>query len=279
MKLKIQHETIYRYDAPVRSSTQYIRLTPRENSRQKILDWSLDTPIPATQTRDGYGNVLHVLTLDKPVSEIRIRAHGVVQARVDTGKSGRNSAGDDADDVAYPQNSTLSPLVYRRTTPITKVDAALGAFAEVHRPHAGTLAGLRELAAAISDKMPLKPDESGIAASAAEAFAGGVVSARDQAHVFIACCRQLGIPARFVSGYLYSTKVAEDGHIAGHAWAEAWISDQWRGFDLANKSADGEQHLALAVGADYLDACPIRGVRTGGGIETMQAQAHISVAE
>lgn len=275
MKLAIQHETVYRYDAPVRSSTQYIRLTPRENSRQKILDWEVDTSVPATRTNDGYGNVLHVLTIDKPVSEVRIRAHGVVQARSETGTGGE----DPSDEVPYPANSTLSPLVYIRPTQITRVDAALQTFAEEHRRRGNTLTSLRTLANAISDKMPLKPEDSGVATSAAEAFAGRSVSVRDQAHVFIACCRQLGIPARFVSGYLYSAKGSAEDHISGHAWAEAWVSDQWRGFDLANNSADGEQHLALAVGADYLDACPIRGVRTGGGIETMQAQARLSVSQ
>jgi len=127
--------------------------------------------------------------------------------------------------------------------------------------------------------MPFKPDEGDGAASAAEAFGGGVVSVRDQAHVFIACCRYLGVPARFVSGYLHSSKVADDGFIAGHAWAEAWVSNQWRGFDLASTRANVGGHLALAIGADYLDACPIRGVRTGGGIETTEAHAKIKVLQ
>ena len=270
MKLTIEHETVYRYDAPVRSSTQYLRLTPRETPRQKIIHWQLDTPRAATQTHDGYGNVLHVLTLDKPVREIRIRAHGVLELRP-PGDKGATEQNDDA-------GSTLSPLVFRRTTPITRADEALAAFAEPHRRRAGTLAGLRDLAGAIADRMPFRPEDAGGAASAAEAFAGGVVGARDQAHVFIACCRHLGVPARFVSGYLHSAKVA-DKFITGHAWAEAWVSNQWRGFDLASHRANGEGHVALAIGADYLDACPIRGIRTGGGLETMEAHAKVSVAQ
>jgi transglutaminase-like putative cysteine protease len=265
MKLDIVHDITYRYDAPVRSSTQYFRLTPRSSPRHRILEWAVDTQVPATRTRDGYGNVLHVLTLDKPVSEIRIRAHGVVE----THAPGDTASGDDAD-------AGLSPLVFRRTTPITRVDEALAAFADKHRKRAGTLAGLRDLAGAIADRMPFKPDEGSGAASAAEAFAGGVVSVRDQAHVFIACCRHLEVPARFVSGYLHSAKVADEGRIHSHAWAEAWVGDQWRGFDLASDRSSGE-HLALAIGADYLDACPIRGVRTGGGIETMEVSERIRI--
>ncbi|MBS0336319.1 MAG: transglutaminase family protein [Proteobacteria bacterium] len=271
MKLDIAQDMAYRYDAPVRSSTQYLRLTPRESPRHRVLHWQIDTPRAATQTHDGYGNVLHVLTLDKSVSEIRIRAHGVVELR----PAADGAPGDPVTDL----DGALSPLVFLRTTPITRADEALAAFAERHRKRAGALAGLRELAAAIADRMPLKPDEGSGAGSAAEAFAGGVVSARDQAHVFIACCRHLGVPARFVSGYLHSSKVASEGTIAGHAWAEAWTGNQWRGFDLASRRADGEGHLALAIGADYLDACPIRGVRTGGGIETLEVSARIRITQ
>jgi transglutaminase-like putative cysteine protease len=63
-----------------------------------------------------------------------------------------------------------------------------------------------------------------------------------------------------------------------HAWAEAWVGDQWRGFDLSSDRTSGE-HLALAIGADYLDACPIRGIRTGGGIETMEVSERIRISD
>ena len=74
MRLSITHEMGYTYDSPVRSSTQYLRLCPRDTARQKVLKWKLETPGQAMRTQDGYGNVLHVLTLDKPVSEISITA-------------------------------------------------------------------------------------------------------------------------------------------------------------------------------------------------------------
>ena len=79
MKFVITHELIYSYDSPVRMSTQYLRLTPRDTTRQKVLEWNVETPGQAMRTSDGYGNILHVLTLDKPVSEISIEAAGSVQ--------------------------------------------------------------------------------------------------------------------------------------------------------------------------------------------------------
>ena len=264
MKLKIEHETIYRYDAPVRSSTQYIRLTPRESARQNVLQWQIDTPRTPTQTHDGYGNVLHVLTLDKTVREIRIRAHGVIEANPE------------ADEKPDPAGS-LSPLVFLRCTTLTRPDAALVQFAEKFRRRSAVLAGLRELASEVVRKLPNGKAENPETHTCAEAFASEHGSVRDQAHVFIACCRQIGIPARYVSGYVLTHGKEGDG-IYGHCWIEAWVGDRWRGFDLAHRTASTE-HVALAIGADYLDACPIRGIRTGGGLETMEAHAKVSVSQ
>lgn len=259
MRLDVVHTTQYAYDSPVRASTQYLRLTPRDSARQSVVSWQIETPATPTRTTDGYGNVLHVLTLDKPVSEIRIRVSGTVETRV---------AYDEGTDPA-----PLSPLVFTRPTALTRADGALAAFADRFRRGAGSPTGLGELAAAILKKMPFTPGDTHAGNSAAEAFALSSGVCQDHTHVFIACCRHLGVPARYVSGYLYS----EGAQVASHAWAEAWTLDRWRSFDIANSRSAGEHHIKLAIGADYLDACPIRGTRIGGGGETMAAVA--SVAE
>jgi transglutaminase-like putative cysteine protease len=243
MKYSITHQFAYAYDSPVRLSTQYLRLTPRDTTRQKVLGWKLNTPGAALRTTDGYGNVLHVLTIDKPVSGIAIQAQGSVET---------------APVVDEPSDFTgapLSPLLFLRPTSLTRADEALGAFAEKFRGKIGELAGLRELAAAIHRR-------------------NGGGSAADAAHTFIACCRHLGVPARYVSGYLYSMNQASQD-VAMHAWAEAWVGDRWRSFDIAHDGAVGEAHIKIAIGADYLDACPVRGVRVGGGVETLTAQAQV----
>lgn len=261
MRLAVDHTTHYRYDAPVRASTQYLRLTPRDSARQKVIEWKVDAPATPVRTFDGFGNVLHVLTIDKPVTEIRIRATGVVETRagVDEG----------ADPVP------LSPLVFTRVSPLTRVDERLAAFADGYRRRAGSPSGLAELASAILKKMPFKPGDTSVSSSAAEAFGLGSGVCQDHAHVFISCCRHLGVPARYVSGYVFSPGHAET-HVASHAWAEAWVVDRWRSFDIANNRPAGEDHIRIAIGADYFDACPIRGVRTGGGAEAMSAAALVA---
>jgi transglutaminase-like putative cysteine protease len=243
MKFSIMHAFNYAYDSPVRLSTQYLRLTPRDTMRQRVLDWKLDTPGHAMRTTDGYGNVLHVLTLDKPVSEIAIEAEGTIET---------SSTLDEPSDFT---GAPLSPLLFLRPTALTRTDEALGSFAEKFRRQVGTPSGLRELAAAIHELNP-----SG--------------SAADASHAFIACCRHLGVPARYVSGYVYRMEQAIGG-IAMHAWAEAWVVDRWRSFDVAQNNPIGEAHIKIAIGADYLDACPVRGVRVGGGVETLIAQAQV----
>ncbi len=258
MRFDISHETKYSYDTPVRSSTQYLRVTPHSNGRQTVLSWRLDTPVPATRTTDGYGNILHVLTMDKPVSEIGIRVSGTVETRM--------AYEEGADPVA------LSPLLFTRPTALTRAETELAAFAEKYRGRASSPSGLTDMAAAILRRMPFRAGDTHAGCTAAEAFALGSGVCQDHTHVFVACCRRLGVPARYVSGYIYT----DGAGVASHAWAEAWVLDRWRSFDIANSRAAGEDHIKLAIGADYLDACPIRGMRVGGGAETMRAAASVA---
>jgi transglutaminase-like putative cysteine protease len=244
MRFTITHQMSYSYDSPVRLSTQYLRLCPRDTVRQKVLDWKLETPSQAMRTHDGYGNILHVLTLDKPVSEIWIHAGGTVQTAP--------SLDEPSDFTGVP----LSPLLFLRPTAATRADAALAAFAERFRRGSGSLAGLRELAGALHGTHP---------------GASGEVAT----HKFIACCRHVGVPARYISGYIYSPRAAAAEQMAIDAWAEAWVENRWHSFDIHSNGPIGESHVKIAVGADYMDACPIRGVRVGGGVETLVAQASV----
>jgi transglutaminase-like putative cysteine protease len=128
MRFAIRHEMTYSYESPVRQSTQYVRLSPRDTARQRVLGWKVETARPAMRTDDGYGNVLHVLTLDKPVAEIAIRASGSVETSPGDGPS---------DFLGVP----LSPLLFLRMTPLTRPESQLaqrrpGACFHRRLPHA-----------------------------------------------------------------------------------------------------------------------------------------------
>jgi transglutaminase-like putative cysteine protease len=260
MKIAIDHTTRYVYEAPVRYSTQYLRMVPPSTRRQRVIDWRLETPATPLELRDGYGNILHVLTIDKPTSEIVIRSTGVVETSPVV------------DDEA--EEARLSPLVFLRPTPLTRAEGPIIEFAEQFRRRAGTLSGLADVATGVLSKVPFLSGVTAVHSTAAEAFEAGNGVCQDHAHVFLACCRHLGVPARYVSGYLYLPNSSD--HVASHAWAEAWVVDRWRSFDITNDRPAGEHHIRVALGADYLDASPVRGIRRGGGEERMTATALVA---
>ena len=87
-----------------------------------------------------------------------------------------------------------------------------------------------------------------------------------------------GVSARYVSGYVYTGK---DGEVASHAWVDAWLGAEsgWMPIDITHQSLVGGRHCRLAVGRDYLDACPVRGVRRGGGPEEMQVAVIVAASD
>lgn len=259
MLLSVWHSTVYRYATEVARSTQYIRLSPAANARQRVVDWHLDLPAPSVTMTDAFDNLTHVLTLDEAHEEIRIVARGRVEV-------------DDADE-GEPAGR-INPRVFLRSTPLTESDAAIRAFVEPLRPmvRSRPMMGVTDLMHALIDRMPYEKGHTSVETTAAQSFAAGRGVNQDHAHVFVSCCRELGVPARYVSGYVYTP---DREHVASHAWAEGWLSNRWISFDVSNARKAGELHLKLAVGLDYLDACPVRGVRLGGGEEVLHTSARV----
>ncbi|MGL4207361.1 MAG: transglutaminase family protein [Aeromonadaceae bacterium] len=258
MKLTIAHHTHYAYQDEVSRSTQYLRLTPQHSKRQRIHSWELDLPEGATCTTDSFGNVLHVLTLDRPHMALHIQARGVVEIMEEEEEA----------------TQLISPLVFLRHSALTQPDTAIRAFAAAYQREEAQLAALPLMMAALLERMPYRPGSTNVNCNAAQAFAAGEGVCQDHTHVFLACCRTLGLPARYVSGYLYTPDTT---HVATHAWAEVWCDNKWHTFDVTNQCTRPTQHLKLAVGIDYLDACPVRGIRYGGGSEAMQAHAAVEL--
>ncbi len=257
MKLSINHDTTYTYANQVRASIQYLRLTPQDSERQRVLDWSLDLPCPTRAQRDPYGNILHVLSLEVPHDSIVIAAHGSVEI--------------DTEQECEHDSSPAEPFL--RPTALTQADQALIQFALKCCGEKRDRAALIKLMHGLAKAMPYKPGSTEVSTTAAQAFASAGGVCQDHAHAFIACARSLGLPARYVSGYLCSE---DSNHLASHAWAEVWLDGAWYSFDVTNGLSRPERHLKLAVGLDYLDACPVRGMRRGGSGEQMSAHVLVS---
>lgn len=206
---------------------------------------------------DPYGNILHVMTMDEPHGALVLSAFGQVEI-------------DQTLNVEYDDKSALPFL---RTSHLTTADSSLINFAQMHCRARRDRAALIDLMNALADYMPYTPGATAVDSMAAQAFAGRVGAYQDHTHVFLACARSLGVPARYVSDYLCTE---DESHLASHAWAEAWVDGGWYSFDVTNRLARTERHLKLAVGLDYLDACPVRGMRRGGGGESMLARVQVS---
>jgi transglutaminase-like putative cysteine protease len=268
MQLRIVHRTAYRYDEPVKYSAQALRLTPRREGRQRVLGWSMHAPGRRVEQVDAHGNVTHLLTVEDPHKEIEIVVTGDVEVA---------SEGD-----LMPHEGQLSPLAYLFATPLTVANAAIS---ELAQEYLGGSAPLRErlyaLAGGVGERVRYQKGSTSVEDSAAAVLARGEGVCQDQAHVFISCCRAVGVPARYVSGYLYSGNGRDgDGTAASHAWVDAWIPDSkaWLGIDVTHREPTGMHHCRLAVGRDYLDAAPVRGVRRGGGREMMDVDVLVSKA-
>jgi transglutaminase-like putative cysteine protease len=154
------------------------------------------------------------------------------------------------------------------------------AFGSSRRIDREPLTVLRELNAGLHRALRYERGSTRADSPIDECLASGKGVCQDFAHVFIAAARELGIPARYVSGYLFRRRGDDEGPAsdATHAWAEAFLPDVgWLGFDPSNDVAAGPAHVRVAVGRDYRDVPPTRGVFKG--ISETKLTVHVDVTE
>jgi transglutaminase-like putative cysteine protease len=173
----------------------------------------------------------------------------------------------------------LAPKLYLRESPLAHADKALASLAQkATRGAEGPLDTCHRLMSAVSEAVIYEPGHTETTSTAAEALALGKGVCQDHAHVFIACCRSLGIPARYVGGYMWDGDGIADLE-AGHGWAEAHVDDLgWVGFDPSNERCPTEAYVRVAAGFDYDSATPVRGVRWSFGAETMDVVVRVAQA-
>ncbi len=259
MKLHVFHETRYSYDHDFKRSIQMLRMTPPKTTRQNVVKWQLHLPQKASPWTDAFGNLCHCLVLEHAASDIVLRAEGVV---------------DILENYEGEPEGPVPCAVFLRPTPLTREDAAIKEFIEPFRNTVKSrpYLGLHDVMLALLERMPYEKGVTHVGSTAAQSFAKGRGVCQDHTHVFLACLRYLGVAARYVSGYVHSP---DQGHVASHAWAEAWIGSRWVGFDVSNSNGADQGHIRLAHGLDHEDASPVRGVRVGGGTETMHSFAKV----
>ncbi|MDE2429881.1 MAG: transglutaminase family protein [Burkholderiales bacterium] len=266
MQLTIRHQTIYRYSAPLTYTIQQLRLTPRAELHQHALSWHIQTAGQQNAYVDAYGNRSHTLTITGPHSEVAIIATGIVE--ITPPFQGRIT------DV-----ESLSPLVFTVPTRLTEPVPEIIDFACRNLQHEGfaDTDSLLNLAAHVRGAIEYQTGATIVTTSAIDALQLGQGVCQDHAHLFLACCHARGIPARYVSGYIDPESTS---HAESHAWVDVWVHDTdyqgWVSIDVTHARLMNSAYCRLAVGRDYDSAAPVRGVRRGGGHETLSVSVQVT---
>jgi transglutaminase-like putative cysteine protease len=263
MLLSVDHTTHYRYDQPVRAVMQSHRLTPSRFEGQKVVNWTVTVSggEMGGGFRDGAGDWVQGWTVKGPVSAVEVRVQGLVETT-------------DLAGVLRGHRELVPALAYLRDTPATEAGDTLRALAESSAQD-DPLGQAHALAFAVAGAIAYRPGTTHSHTTAAEAVAQGEGVCQDHAHALIACARHLGMPARYVSGYLFASEEGQP-HEASHAWAEINVPGYgWIGFDPANRCCPDARYIRLGSGLDAKEAAPIKGIARGLGAESMDVTVAI----
>lgn len=265
MRITIRHVTTYDYPQAASHAVLALRLTPVDLPGQRVEGWRIEAPgmDPDCNYVDAFGNAVHLAAAPAGHGRLRIAAAGTVETA-------------DRGGIVGWTREAASREVFLRSTAATAADAAIGRLAQGCRAE-GRLATMHALMAAVHAAVAYRADATDARTTASAALAAGAGVCQDHAHVMIAAARSLGIPARYVTGYL----LLEDGGRASahHAWMEAEIETLgWVGFDAANDLCPTERYVRLACGLDAAAAAPIRGVRRGGAGDAMAVEVLVEGA-
>ena len=255
MRLSIDHRTVYRFSEPQSRLVQMLRMTPEASHDQTVARWRIDVDCDATMRRgrDGFGNAVTMLYCEGPIADIEIAVRGEVLTS-------------HSDGVVRGVAEVLPPAVFLRATEATPRDPAIAAFAvEASAGATGPIGMLHRLNRAFNGRFGLDRVRPEPGLSAADAFLKPTATSRDLAQMFVVASRSLGIPARYVSGYIHPDPAFPTGTTVtgeSHAWVE-WFCGSWRGFDPTNDLEIGERHVLVGRGRDYSDVAPLRGIYAG----------------
>ncbi|WP_282121409.1 transglutaminase family protein [Ruegeria atlantica] len=263
MKLHIRHETRYDFDAPVPFGLQQLRKTPKSFRNQSILSWR--TKISGGRKEltfeDYHRNTVELISFELNTRSISLISEGVVEVENTHGVLGRH------------EGST--PLwLFKRSTPQTMpgkgVADVVGAL-----PTGKPLEQMHALSERIRTQVAYEVGSSHPGWSAEDALRAGCGVCQDHAHIFITCARQIGVPARYVSGYLMMNETELQD--ATHAWAEVHLDGLgWVGFDVSNGISPDDRYVRVATGLDYSQSAPVIGNRIGTAGEQLTVQLQVA---
>jgi transglutaminase-like putative cysteine protease len=267
MKLRIQHTTLFSYDDRIAEAYTEMRLAPTDDAGQRRASFHLVTEPrgDVLHYADRYGNEVHYFDVLRPHDRLKVTAKSEVHTADAFVDERRELSPLDRFDFLMPSPYAPQEAMFRKLAEpcVLAVNAAGTAHALMEKVH-GALSYV--------------PGATDVKTRADEALRIGSGVCQDFAHVMIAASRSVGLPARYVSGYLNSPGATERQDAASHAWVDVFTPDEgWISLDPTHNCRQNENYVRLAVGRDYGDVPPTRGVYKGNATEEMNVSVKVEV--
>jgi transglutaminase-like putative cysteine protease len=276
MLLRIQHETKLSYSEPVSETVFDVRMAPPSDEDQTNLGYRLRIvpSAPVTIYRDGFGNRVDLFNIITPYSELVIRATSIV--RTHRGNAPASRLNDVAWEARPPDQMAIESLEYLGPSPLAMPCPELDQFlAALKKPEGALATVIDQVMAAVTRALVYEKKVTSARTPVGEALRLGRGVCQDYAHLFLAACRGIGLPARYVSGYIH-----EPGEVATHAWCQIWTGTTgWLDIDPTRATFAGDDYIKIAVGRDYSDVPPNRGVWKGRAEETIAVSVKVEPIE
>ena len=280
VRYKIEHVSRYEYERPAARSVMWLCLEPRTDFDQNLRHFEAQTVPHANLSpeTDSFGNNKHVITINFRHGSLSI----TTRSEVDTvsGAVAPDTIGTDAWDEIKSWTNSFEHWDFTHESPLTLSSDALGRFVTEHQmtPSSDPMESLLRLSHHLHRNFEYKPGSTNIASTIDDILQSKTGVCQDYTHVMIAIARSWGVPTRYVSGYMHVT--GNDGEqspaTASHAWVECLLPNLgWFGFDPTNDTVADERHVRIAVGRDYYDVSPTRGVIIDGGPSNLEASVRM----
>ena len=276
MRYEIEHVSRYLYTAPVQRCVMSLCLQPRDDRGQRLLHFAVSTApsVLLNDETDSFGNTKHILNVHQEHEVLEVTTHTTVETAPVAALPGSLGAG--AWEELRSWGQSLTHWDFMHASAFARPSAALMAFMErlSIEPDGDPLASLLRLSDTLYDSFQYVPGVTSAVSPIEHILETGRGVCQDYAHVMIAIARCWGVPARYVSGYMYVTHQAPE--TATHAWVECRLPGLgWIGFDPTNRSLADERYVRIAVGRDYQDVAPTRGILLGGGDSRLEVDVRM----
>jgi transglutaminase-like putative cysteine protease len=276
MLLRVQHETKLSYTDPVSETVFEVRMAPPSDEDQTNLGYQLRTmpATPVTVYRDGFGNRVDLFNILSSYRELLIRATSIVRMhRVTSGEARleRETFEPESHDFR-----TADTIEYLLPSPLAKRGPELDEFVTTLPPCNGTMIEVvGRLMGAVRSRLVYEKKVTTAKTAVGEALRLGRGVCQDFAHLFLAACRGIGLPSRYVSGYIHLP-----GEVATHAWCQVWAGRAgWVDVDPTHGTYPADDHVKIAIGRDYSDVPPNRGLWKGRAKETIAVSVKVDAID